>query len=83
MITNQYLIFKNTDHTFFNVSNCIVFMRVLNLSQSRTKVRPLFSLPHRGSDISPLLMVFSANDIDLQSNRDFYATEGTLEALTF
>ena len=54
-------------------------MRVLNLSQ----VRPLFSLPHRGSDNSQLLFMFSANDIDLQSNRDFYATEGTLEALTF
>ena len=29
-----------------------------------TKVRPLFTLPHRGSDNFPLLMVFSANYID-------------------
>ena len=33
-----------------------------------TKVRPLFTLSHRGSDNSPLLIVFSANYID-QSNR--------------
>ena len=29
-----------------------------------TKVRPLFTLSHRGSDNSPLLIVFSANYID-------------------
>ena len=34
-----------------------------------TKVRPLFTLSHRGSDNSPLLIVFSANYID-QSNRN-------------
>ena len=28
------------------------------------KVRPLFTLSHRGSDNSPLLIVFSANYID-------------------
>ena len=28
------------------------------------KVRPLFTLSHRGSDNSPLLIVFSANNID-------------------
>ena len=38
-----------------------------------TKVRPLFTLSHRGSDNSPLLIVLTANYID-QSNRDFYAT---------
>ena len=36
----------------------------------------------RGSDISPLLIVFSAKYID-QSNHDFYATEGILETMTF
>ena len=29
-----------------------------------TKVRPLFTLSHRGSDNSPLLIVFSANYIN-------------------
>ena len=47
-----------------------------------TKVKPLFSLLHRGSYNSPLLIVFSTNYID-QSNRDFYASEGILEVLTF
>ena len=47
-----------------------------------TKVRPLFTLSYRASDNSPLLIMFSANYID-QSNRDFYATEGILETLTF
>ena len=35
-----------------------------------TKVRPLNTLLHRGSDNSPLLIVFSANYID-QSNGNF------------
>ena len=35
-----------------------------------TKVKPLFTLLHRGSDSSPLLFVFSANYID-RSNRNF------------
>ena len=39
-----------------------------------TKVRPLFMLSHRGSDNSPLLIMFSANNID-QSIGYFYATE--------
>ena len=38
-----------------------------------TKVRPLFTLSHRGSDESPLLIVFSANYID-QLNCDLYST---------
>ena len=46
------------------------------------KVRPLFTLSHKGYDNSPLLIVFSANYFD-QSNLDFYATEGISEALTF
>ena len=49
-----------------------------------TKVRPLFTLSHRGYDTYPLVIVFSANNID-QSNLDFYASEGILEVdpLTF
>ena len=46
------------------------------------KVRPLLTLSLRGYDNSPLLIVFGANYFD-QSNLDFYATEGILEALTF
>ena len=42
-----------------------------------TKVRPLFTLWHRGSDNSPLLILFSANNID-QSIGYFYATESRL-----
>ena len=42
-----------------------------------TKVRPLFTLSHRGSDNSRLLIVFSANNID-QSIGYFYATESRL-----
>ena len=43
-----------------------------------TKVRPLFTLLHRGSDNSPLPIMFSANYVH-QSNCDFYATEGISE----
>ena len=50
--------------------------------QYNYKVRPKFSLSHRGSDNSPLLIMFSANYFD-QSNHDFYETEGILEVLTF
>ena len=42
-----------------------------------TKVRPQFTLSHRGSDNSRLLIVFSANNID-QSISYFYATESRL-----
>ena len=42
-----------------------------------TRVRPLLTLSHRGSDNSPLLIVFSANNID-QSIGYFYATESRL-----
>ena len=42
-----------------------------------TKVRPLFTLSHRGSDNSRLLIVFSANNID-QSIGYFYVTESRL-----
>ena len=44
--------------------------------------RPLFTVLHRGSDNSPLPIVFSANYTD-QSNRDSHATEGISEVLTF
>ena len=36
----------------------------LSLQLNLTKVRPLYTLSHRGSDNSPLLIVFSANYID-------------------
>ena len=49
---------------------------------SLTKVRLSFTLSHKGSDNSPLLIVFNANYID-QSNRDFSTTEGFSEVLTF
>ena len=42
-----------------------------------TKVRPLFTLSHRGSDNSPLVIVFSANNID-QWIIYFYVTESRL-----
>ena len=42
-----------------------------------TKVRPLFTLSHRGSDNFRLLIVFSANNID-QSIGYFYSTESRL-----
>ena len=47
-----------------------------------TKVGPKFLLSHRGSDNSPLLIMFSDDYFD-QSNHDFYETEGILEVLTF
>ena len=40
----------------------------------KDKKSPLFTLSHKGSDNSHLLIVFSANYIN-QLNRDFYATE--------
>ena len=64
--------------TYFIDSDYIHTLSRFNL----TKVRPLFKIPHRGSDNSPLLIVFSANHID-ESNRNFYATEDISEALTF
>ena len=39
---------------------CFIFLTKLSLY----KVRPLFTLSHRGSENSPLLIVFSANYID-------------------
>ena len=42
------------------------------LIRNLTEVRPLFSLSHKGSDSSPLLIVFSANNID-QFNCDLYS----------
>ena len=45
---------------------CISHIASINL----TKVRPLFTLLHRGSENSPLMLVFSANYID-QSNVTF------------
>ena len=47
-----------------------------------TKVTSIFALSHRGSDNSPLMIVFSAYYVD-QWNRDFYATEGISETFTF
>ena len=57
---------------------CFIFLTKLSLY----KVRPLFTLSHRGSENSPLLIVFSANYIE-QSTLAFYASEGISEALTF
>ena len=37
---------------------------LFQVSSNLTKVRPLFTLSHRGYDNSPLLIVFSAYDID-------------------
>ena len=55
---------------YFGHTVCIscIFLQTLH-----HKVRPLCTLSHRGSDYSPLPIVFSANYIN-QSNRDFYAT---------
>ena len=48
-----------------------------SLTLNLTKVRPLFTLSHRGSDNSQLLIVFSANNID-QSFGYFHVTESRL-----
>ena len=53
----------------------------LQLLLMSTKVRPLFKLMRQGSDNSPSLNHVQCY-ID-QSNRDFYASEGIWEALTF
>ena len=50
-------------------SNYILGIVLFNV----TKVRPLFTLLHRGSDNSPLLNVFSAIYID-QSNHDYFSS---------
>ena len=55
----------------------IDFSAVFSSWTNLTKVRPLFTLSHRGSDNSRLLIVFSANNID-QSIGYFYATESRL-----
>ena len=44
------------------------------------KVRPLFTISHRGSDNSPLLIVFNDNYID-QSNCDFNSTTFMFEKI--
>ena len=59
-----------------------MYIETFTITCYLTEVRPLFTLLHRGSDNSPLLIVFSANYID-QSNRDLYATESISKALTF
>ena len=59
-----------------------MYIETFTITCNLTEVRPLFTLLHRGSDNSPLLIVFSANYID-QSNRDFYATESISKALAF
>ena len=49
----------------------IHFMNIIHEYKSNlTKIRPLITLSHRGSDNTPLLTVFSAKYID-QSNRNF------------
>ena len=53
------------------------YMIQIMIGVNLTKVRPLFTLSHRGSDNSRLLIVFSANDID-QYISYFYATESRL-----
>mgnify|MGYP003690113861 CR=1 FL=1 len=55
----------------------IDFLAVFSSWTNLTKVRPLFTLSHKGSDNSRLLIVFSANNID-QSIGYFYATESRL-----
>ena len=40
-----------------------------------TKVRPLFTLSHRGSNNSPLLIMFSANYIDQSDKRNLNALQ--------
>ena len=50
--------------------SCHTYCDTGHLFINLTEVRPLFTLSHRGSDNSPLLIVFSANYID-QSNRNF------------
>ena len=60
------------------LNNILKFLKTIQL----TKVRPLFTLSHRGSEKSSLLIVFSANYID-QSNRDVYGSEGIPESLIF
>ena len=49
------------------------FSYELSIYHSLTKLRPLFSLSHRGSDNPPLLIMFNAYYID-QSKCDFYST---------
>ena len=50
----------------------IMILMLRDCKANLTKVRPLFTLSHRGSDNSQLLIVFSANNID-QSIGYFYA----------
>ena len=52
-------------------------LKFLQVCVNLTKVGPLFTLSHRGSDNSRLLIVFSVNNID-QSIGYFYATESRL-----
>ena len=68
------LYLEHTLHKFFAAGICltiicrqailaVVLFHVV-LFHNLTKVRPLFTLSHRGSDNSPLVIVFSANNID-------------------
>ena len=59
MIFRVYLCEKNLPHRDSSETG-LMSKYVSNL----TKVRPLFTLWHRGSDNSPLLIVFIANYID-------------------
>ena len=64
---------KQLVHLLVNITTELRMFVFTNL----TKVRPLFTLSHRGSDNSRLLIVFSANNID-QSIGYFYVTESRL-----
>ena len=63
------------NHMFYQALFDFIFN---NTAPNLNKVRLLFTLSHRGSDNSPLLIVFSANNID-QSIVNFYATESRLK----
>ena len=71
----QYCFVKNTSKTEIQLfdtvqwstkfdTKIIVINLVIAICSNLTKVKPLFMLWHRGSDNSPLLIVFSANYID-------------------
>ena len=66
-----------TSMTRFTSQMCVEFVYDSKSRINLTKVRPLCTLSHRGSDNSRVLIVFSANNID-KSNGYFYATESRL-----
>ena len=63
---------------FLKIKNLESLKKLKKYQQTNlTKVRPLFTLSHRGSDNSRLLIVFSAYNIE-QPIGYFYATESRL-----